>query len=55
MGGFVTRCLLCAVACEALGLRSTASEGPTEADLTKLIERLIELDSIDLAPKVAGP
>lgn len=32
--------------------KRTANQGPTEADLTKLIERLIELDSIDLAPKV---
>src|SRR4051794_37029221 len=27
-------------------------QGPTEQDLTKLIDRLIELDSIDLAPLV---
>lgn len=32
--------------------RPAAAEGSTETDLTKLIDRLIELDSIDLAPKV---
>jgi hypothetical protein len=36
----------------SLALAPAAAQGPTEADLTKLIERLIELDSIDLAPKV---
>lgn len=32
--------------------KPAAVQGPTEADLTRLIERLIELDSIDLAPKI---
>lgn len=36
----------------ALAAKPAAAQGPTDADLTKLIERLIELDSIDLAPKV---
>lgn len=36
----------------SLALECAAAEGPTEADLTKLIDRLIELDSIDLAPRV---
>jgi hypothetical protein len=35
-----------------VGEKGAADEGPTEADLTKLIERLIDLDSIDLAPRV---
>src|SRR5262245_48892065 len=46
------RCLLYLVVFGVLGLKPAAAQGPTEADLTKLIERLIELDSIDLAPKV---
>lgn len=32
--------------------KPAAAQGPTEADLTKLIERLVALDSIDLAPQV---
>jgi hypothetical protein len=37
----------------ALGLFTAGSvQAQTEADLTKLIERLIELDSIDLAKEV---
>lgn len=46
------RYVLCLIALGSLPLASPAADGPTEADLTKLIERLIELDSIDLAPKV---
>jgi len=34
------------------GLGSARGEGPTEEDLTRLIARLVELDSIDLAPLV---
>jgi hypothetical protein len=33
-------------------LKPAAAQGPTDVELTKLIERLVELDSIDLAPKV---
>ena len=36
----------------AVPVAGGGKEGPTEADLTRLIERLIELDSIDLAPLV---
>ena len=46
------RYVLCLIALGSLAWRSVAAEGPTEADLTKQIERLIALDSIDLAPKV---
>lgn len=35
-----------------LASQPAAAQGLTDADLTKLIERLIALDSIDLAPKV---
>jgi hypothetical protein len=47
-----SRCTLCLVVLGLLGPKPAAAQGPTEVDLTKLIERLIELDSIDLAPKV---
>lgn len=48
----VLRCLLSVVVIAIFAPQPTVAQGPTEADLTKLIERLIELDSIDLAPKV---
>lgn len=35
-----------------LGVQPATAQGPTEDDLTRLIGRLIELDSIDLAPLV---
>jgi hypothetical protein len=43
---------LCLVVIGSLAANCSVAQGPTEADLTKLIARLIELDSIDLAPKV---
>src|SRR5688572_31491916 len=46
------RRLLCLVVLGSLGPPSAIAQGPTEDDLTGLISRLIELDSIDLAPKV---
>jgi hypothetical protein len=36
----------------SIGLSHAAAQGPTADDLTKLIDRLVELDSIDLAPLV---
>lgn len=45
-------CLLSFVVIALLGATPAVAESPTDAHLTKLIERLIELDSIDLAPKV---
>jgi hypothetical protein len=36
----------------SLGSQGALAQAPTEEDLTKLIGRLVELDSIDLAPKV---
>lgn len=36
----------------SLGLPQVAAQTPTDEDLTKLIGRLVELDSIDLAPLV---
>lgn len=51
------RLLVCLLVVGALGLQSAAAQAPTaqaptERSLTELIQRLIELDSIDLAPKV---
>ena len=46
------RHVLCLFAIGLIPPTAPAADGPTEADLTKLIERLIALDSIDLAPKV---
>lgn len=46
------RYVLSLVVLGSLALRPAGAQAPTEADLTKLIERLIELDSIDLAPLV---
>jgi hypothetical protein len=50
----VMRYVMCLVVLGSLGLLSVPAEGPTERDLTELINRLIELDSIDLAPKVSS-
>jgi hypothetical protein len=49
---FRTGCLTCLVVLGSGDLRSAIAQGPTDDDLTKLIGRLIELDSIDLAPLV---
>lgn len=46
------RYLLCLIVLGSLSLPRAGAQSPTEADLTKLIGRLIELDSIDLAPQV---
>lgn len=46
------RSFFCVLVLGSIALQPVAAQEPTEADLTKLIERLIELDSVDLAPKV---
>lgn len=46
------RNLICILVFVAMGPQFAIAQGPTEDDLTKLIHRLIELDSIDLAPLV---
>jgi hypothetical protein len=51
------RLLICLLVAGSLGLQHAAAQAPTaqaptERSLTELIQRLIELDSIDLAPKV---
>lgn len=45
-------CLTCFLVLGTLGQPHASAQGPTEDDLSKLIHRLIELDSIDLAPQV---
>lgn len=49
---FRTWCLLYFLVLGSLTPQIALAQGPTEGDLTELIRRLIELDSIDLAPKV---
>lgn len=46
------RALICVVVIGSIIPQPAFAQGPTEDDLTKLIGRLIELDSIDLAPLV---
>lgn len=48
----MSRCFLPVLLLLWLTAMPAAAQGPTEADLTRLIERLMELDSIDLAPKI---
>jgi len=43
---------MCLLMFSSLFPQIATAQGPTEDDLTQLINRLIELDSIDLAPKV---
>lgn len=47
-----TRRLVCLIVLGTLSLPSANAQGPTADDLTKLIDRLVDLDSIDLAPTV---
>src|SRR5262245_13536313 len=56
-GQQIMRLLVCLLVAGSLGLQPAAAQAPTaqaptERSLTELIQRLIELDSIDLAPKV---
>jgi len=46
------RYVLCLVVFGSLALKPASGQGSTADDLTRLIDRLIELDSIDLAPRV---
>ncbi len=46
------RYIFCLIAIGSLASNPVLAQEPTEADLTRLIDRLIELDSIDLAGKV---
>lgn len=46
------RTLLCLVAFAVIAVSPAVAQGPTDEGLTKLIDRLVELDSIDLAPLV---
>src|SRR5262245_60077402 len=49
----VMRCfVLTTVILGTMAVRPAAAQGPTAEDLTRLIDRLVELDSIDLAPRV---
>ena len=54
------RLLVCLLVVGALGLQSAAAQAPTaqaptERSLTELIQRLIELDSIDFPAGSMGP
>lgn len=46
------RMLACILTLVVVSPLCGSAQGPTEEDLTMLIGRLIELDSIDLAPRV---
>jgi hypothetical protein len=47
-----TCCIMSLLVFRSLFPQNATAQGPTADDLTQLINRLIELDSIDLAPKV---
>jgi hypothetical protein len=49
---FRTLCFICVAVLAWSSAVPAFGQGPTEDELTKLIDRLIDLDSIDLAPKV---